>query len=68
MSLYTELVEAGIDINSHESDLYFPVSKESTAILDRHPELTWSTFIHQATGISWYDVPFMYEPWWRERQ
>jgi len=68
MSLYKELVEAGIDINSHESDLYCPVTPESTEILARYPEVGWTTFTHQRTGTRWYDVPFMYDPWWRERQ
>ena len=68
MSLYNELVEAGVEIDHHESDLYCQVSKESTAVLARHPCLAKSTFIHQRTGTRWYDIPFMFDPWWRKRQ
>ncbi len=70
--LYTDLVAAGIQTANHESDLYFPVTVESTAILARHPlqKGNATRFINQAppnVGQRWYDVPFAYTPWWEIR-
>jgi len=66
MSLYTDLVDAGIEVSNHETDLYFPVTPESTEILERHP-LQYSireTFVNRVVGGRWYDIPFAYEPAW----
>lgn len=72
MSLYSELVQAKIETDSHESDLYFPYTPESRAILARHPVARGVArhFINQAEphkGELWVDVPFAYEPWWEKR-
>lgn len=73
MSLYTELIEAGIDTSNHESDLYFPASPEALSILDRHPtqKANATRFHNQAppnVGQLWVDVPFAFDPWWEMRQ
>jgi hypothetical protein len=67
MSIYTEMVAAGIEVDHHESDLYVPVTPEATAILRRHPDLYSSSFTHQRTCTRWYEIPFMFDPWWEAR-
>lgn len=67
MNIYTEIVAAGIEVDHHESDLYVPVTPESTAILRRYPGLSHSSFTHQRTATRWYEIPFMYTPWWGAR-
>lgn len=70
MGLYKDLVEAGIETDSHESDLYFPVTEQSTAILQTYPQWTKTVerFRHSVNGTWWYDVPFAFQPWWDARQ
>jgi hypothetical protein len=72
MSLYDELTAAGIPTDNHESDLYFPATDASRAILAKHPDKqgTAETFVNKApphVGELWYDVPFAYTPWWDKR-
>lgn len=71
-TLYDALIAAGIPVDSHESDLYFPVSERSTAILRRHPRSHRQAeqFVNQApgrVGERWWEVPFAYVPWWEDR-
>ncbi len=67
-SLYTELVAAGIQTDSHESDLYFPATEASRAVLKR---IGYSgalkTFTDQVGGGLWFDAPFAFTPWWEKR-
>ena len=73
MSLYSDLIAAGVQVDNHESDLYFPATEKTRAILERYP-LAFSiheTFINQRppnVGERWIDVPFAFEPWWTKRQ
>ena len=68
-SLYAELKQAGVPIANHESDLYFPVTAETRAILDRWPEkATATTFLNQVEGGLWFDVPFAFIPWWEAKR
>ena len=69
MTLYQEIVAAGIPIGCHESDLYFPVTEQSREILARYPlqKGNATTFINQVEGGRWYDIPFAYDPWWESR-
>ena len=64
--LYDDIKAAGIPHSNHQSDLYFPVTPESTAILRLSPvEYTNArTFTSQIDGGRWYDVPFAFLPWW----
>lgn len=66
-NVYEALVEAKITIDSHESDLYFPVTEQTTAILDKFPEdkKRVKMFVSQiAPHVFWYDLPFAYLPYW----
>lgn len=69
-SLYAAIVAAGIETGNHESDLYFPVSPESTAILTewRATRANVTTFVHAVTGHAWYEAAFAYLPWWNAKQ
>lgn len=69
LNLYDAIKAAGIPTDNHESDLYFPVSLESTSILARYEAAKITKlFTHQVDGSRWYDVPFAYTPWWTAKQ
>jgi hypothetical protein len=69
-TLYEDLKAAGVQIASHESDLYFPVTPESRTILNRYPVqlANATTFVNQVEGGRWFDVPFAYLPYWEKKQ
>lgn len=71
-TLFQEIVEAGIPYSNHESDLYVPVTEQTTALIVKHDRLgTATTFRNQRppnVGERWYDLPFAYEPFWEARQ
>lgn len=65
--LYEELVASGVEIGHHESDLHVPVTPVTTAIIAKHRKLTRFTyrqFVSQLDNKAWYDLPFMYKPFW----
>ena len=68
-SLYGDLLAAGVPIDNHESDLYFPDTEQTRAILARFPHSSKlaSTFKHQGNGERWFEVPFAFLPWWEAR-
>ena len=70
MSLYTDLIEAGVEVSNHESDLYFPSTAVSRPILKRHPAEAGlaSCFRSNIDGKTWIDVPFAFDPFWEKRQ
>ncbi len=69
MSLYTELVAAGVPVDSHESDLYVQADPTSFEILDAHPQqkAISAPFWNEVRHAVWIDVPFAYDPWWEKR-
>lgn len=68
--LMSALMDAGIEIDHHESDLYFPVTEESTAILENYPQQFKNStkFKDNISGDTWYDVPFSYTPYFNDEQ
>jgi hypothetical protein len=68
-SLYADLMAAGIVIDNHESDLYFPKTPATEAILARHPDkkAIATIFHHSGNGATWFDVPFAYLPYWEAK-
>ena len=71
-TLYTRMVEAAIPVANHQSDLYVPVTPQSTAILKQYEQeafrkVWYCTFLNQVEGGQWYDIAFMYTPWWEQR-
>ena len=72
-TLYKALKDAGIETAAHESDLYFPVTPETRAILKRFPIQQWNATVftneaHPNIGERWFDVPFAYDPYWQARE
>lgn len=68
-SLYAALKAAGLEMGNHESDLYVPVTPESTAILAKYPtsKANATVFKSNIDGKPNYDVPFAYEPFWQKK-
>lgn len=68
MSIYTQMVEAGVEIDNHESDLYVPRNETTIALLRQYEfKQNCSYFINQINGDTWIDIPFAYDPWWDEK-
>lgn len=66
MSLYTDMVELGVPISNHYSDLYVPATPETRALIKKHGR-TAESFINQVEGGVWLDVPFAFDPYWERR-
>ena len=69
MSLYTDLLAAGVQCSNHQSDLYFPVTDETAAILAKYPKqkAIAQTFRSNIDGILCFDVPFGFDPYWEKK-
>jgi hypothetical protein len=68
MSLYTDLVHAGVPLDSHESDLYALVTATSNRIIAKYEHRkNVTTFVSQGDRRLWYDIPFAYEPFWERK-
>ena len=67
--IYGEMVDAGVEIASHGSDLYAKVTPESEAIVKayEHKENV-KRFKNAMDGSSWFDIPFAFLPWWESRK
>lgn len=63
MSLYTDLVEAKIEIGNWQSDLHVKYCPEAIALIRKHG-LRGETFQSKIDGSIWVDIPFQYEPYW----
>lgn len=68
-SLYQRLVDLGVEVSGHESDLYFPATPATIQVIDdclrdgvlkSRPTRFRSNVDHKA----WFDAPFMYDPFW----
>lgn len=59
------MIDAGVPVDSHESDLYVKLTPESVAILENyeHRDIC-RPFQNQIDGLTWVDVPFAFEPFW----
>jgi hypothetical protein len=65
MDLYAEVVQMNIPHDSHASDLYLPVNKQTRDLLKTYEFLAnVQIFVSQIDGKLWYDVPFAYRPYW----
>ena len=63
MSLHKEMLEAGLVIGHHESDLYVRNCPEAWEILSRHPiaKANAQRFVSELGDGPCLDIPFMYE-------
>lgn len=70
-TLYELLRDAGATIENHESDMHIRRDTDSARIINEwkaaHPHFHFDTFIGVQDAGIWYDVPFMYDPWWDAR-
>ena len=71
-TLYDELIAAGVKTDHYESTLYFPADERTREILTRHPVDKKNATIFIANNTEpgervWFDVPFAYSPFWRNR-
>ena len=72
MSIYTDMQQAGMEIDHHASDLYVPDCPESRAILANHGYKYmdgWNVkqFTCEISGDAWLDIPFAYVPFWESK-
>lgn len=71
MSIYSDMVKAGQEIDNNESDLYVKDTPKAREILAQHGKKVdgWNVqlFNDQIAGARWLDLPFQYEPFWRAR-
>ena len=76
MTLYQKILQLGLpteDIDHHCSDLYVRRTPAVTKLLKEHfgddPRKMPTTFksLTNPVGSVWYDIPFVYDPFWAER-
>lgn len=69
LSLYQRMKAAGVDLSSHESDLYVESTETSRAILADFPlqKSNAMGFRNQIDGKAWIDIPFAYDPFWNRK-
>lgn len=66
MSLYTDLVDAGVKTSNWQSDLYCERTLDAIQIIKRHG-LKATVFKNQVEGGFWLEVPFQFDPFWEAR-
>ena len=68
MDIYEEMVKLGVELHHHESDLYVPVTPETTKLVEQYQQPPFRgivmRFTSQIDGKPWYDLPFQYQPFW----
>lgn len=60
---YRKLLDAGAQIDHHESDLYVEATPATVEIVEASG-WSFSRFVSQIDGKVWLDIPFGYEPFW----
>ena len=57
-----------LEIDNHESDLYLKktgISEKLVANYEHKENVT--TFPELETGVLWYDIPFAFDPFWKDK-
>lgn len=68
MSIYQDMVNAGVPVDSHESDLYALKNDASMAIVENYEfKSNVDVFRSLVDGKLWYDIPFAYDPFWEKK-
>jgi hypothetical protein len=67
MSVFTECLEAGLNIDYHESDLYIEDSEKAKEILTKNKRIDFTRFYSRLDKKWWLDVPFAYDPFWEKK-
>jgi len=66
--IYQELLDAGVKLDHHESDLYAEKTPVSERIVrDYQFKSNVKVFRDQIEHNLWYDIPFAYSPFWAKR-
>jgi len=68
MTIYEDLIAAGIECSNWQSDLYFPATQKTREILKRHKNQARSTFISNIDGRMMYECPFAFDPFWTKQR
>ena len=69
MTIYEKMVQAGVKIENHCSDLYVPKNKITDPIVaDYEFPACVSIFRDNIVHELWYDIAFAYEPFWKKGQ
>lgn len=64
-TIYKQLQAAGVELDSHASDLYAKVSDVSKPIVEAYKFRQQVTvFKSNKDGAAWYDIPFAFDPYW----
>ena len=59
------MIEAGVEVDNHESDLYVPDNEVTRKIIEGYEfKGNCSRFRNAVDGEIWVDIPFSYDPWW----
>ena len=66
-SIFAEVVSLGIPYDNHATDLYIPVTDQTTRLLKKYG-IKADKFKSNIDGKIWYDVPFAYDPEWENKR
>lgn len=66
MSLYTDLMEEGIEVSNWQSDLYFPRNEVTLKIKSKYPNISYSYFNSNIDGKPMIEAPFQFDPFWNK--
>ena len=66
-TIFQQVQELEIEFDNHESDLYIPVNKVTTRLIDVYDfKQNVATFRNELNGKQWYDIPFAYDTFWKK--
>ncbi len=63
-TIYQQLRAAGVQLDSHESDLYARVTPASDRIVAGYEHRDNVRRFFGDDGAVWYDIPFAFDPFW----
>ena len=64
--IFEEIQELNIPYSNHYSDLYIPVTEQTTRLINKHNKKP-SIFLNQITKTDYYDLKFDYLPFWNKK-
>ena len=68
-SIYQQVIEAGIEHDHHESDLYIPVNDQTKKIVHSYEfKRNVTMFASKIDGKPWFNIPFAFQPFWDSKQ
>lgn len=63
--IYQEIKKTGVEIDSHASDLYVPVTPKTQFIVNNYRFKNNVQTFHDDNNQQWFDIPFAYDPFWQ---